>query len=354
MPGPEPRLHLPYREWPATDRLLREQAFASDDPFADAAGARLAKATQHSYLFGWRRFLGFLAIHDPTALELLPSERLTIERVRAFVSHLAETNTPRSVANQVQMFYLAARLMMPEHDWTWLKAVKTRLFAAAPAHAVPGPVITSLQLLDLGKQLMDDSNPVPGASISKNAAVRYRDGLMIAFVAFIPALRRKNLAALEIGRHLVRDGDGWFVVVSGEETKTGKSIDCPVPHLLESYLATYLDIVRPQMQPHSTCAALWLNTRGGALAYAAIGDIIARHLTSHFGFRVTLHDARDAAITLWAISAPDQIGVARDLLAHSDLRTTTRHYNRAKGIEASRAYRDVIAGMRRKQDRRGR
>ena len=73
---------------------------------------------------------------------------------------------------------------------------------------------------------------------------------------------------------------------------------------------------------------------------------------SRLGFRITPHDARDAAATTWAISAPDQIGVARDLLAHSDLRTTIRHYNRARGIEASRAYSQVIAGMRRRQNRR--
>jgi hypothetical protein len=51
MPGPKPRLHLPYSQWPAADRLLWEQAMASDDPFAEAAGARLAKASQHTYLF---------------------------------------------------------------------------------------------------------------------------------------------------------------------------------------------------------------------------------------------------------------------------------------------------------------
>jgi hypothetical protein len=42
--------------------------------------------------------------------------------------------------------------MMPERDWTWLKTVKTRLHAAAPASRSTGPVITSLQLLDLGKR----------------------------------------------------------------------------------------------------------------------------------------------------------------------------------------------------------
>ena len=138
MPGPEPRLHLPYGQWPAADRLLWERAMGSDDPFAEAAGARLAKASQHNYLFAWRRFLGFLAIHEPTALEVAPTERLTIERVRPFVAHLAETNIPRSVASQVDALYQAARVMMPERDWTWLKAIKARLIGRRPRLRQPG------------------------------------------------------------------------------------------------------------------------------------------------------------------------------------------------------------------------
>ena len=263
MPGPEPRLHLPYAQWPAADRLLWERAMGSDDdPFADAAGARLAKASQHDYLFAWRRFLGFLAIHEPTALELAPAERLTIERVRPFVAHLAETNIPRSVAGQVDAVYKAARVMMPERDWTWLKAVKARLYRGGARAAPTGPVITSVQLLDLGQQLMDESKPAPGTPISKHDALRYRDGLMIALLAFIP-LRRKNLAALEIGRHLVREGDSWFVIIPREETKTGTPIEFPVPELLEPYLAIYLDIVRPRMLRRPACAALWMNSKGG-------------------------------------------------------------------------------------------
>ena len=131
---------------------------SSDDPFSDTSGARLAKASQHMYLVAWRRFLGFLAFHELTALEIAPTERLTIERVRSFVAHLAETNVPLSVANSIHLLHLAARLMMSEHDWTWLKAVKARLYAAAPARAPKGPVITSVPLLDLGQQLMDECN----------------------------------------------------------------------------------------------------------------------------------------------------------------------------------------------------
>ena len=51
--------------------------------------------------------------------------------------------------------------MMQEFDWTWLKEVKARLYRAAPASARIGPVITSLQLLELGEQLMEESKPKP-------------------------------------------------------------------------------------------------------------------------------------------------------------------------------------------------
>ena len=349
MAGSEPRLHLAYDQWPASDQVIWERAMRGDDPFA--AGVHLAKASRHDYLFAWRRFLGFLTIHEPTALGLPPSERLTADRVRALRAHLAETNAPRSVAGIIGALYHAARLMMPERDWSWLKAAKKRLDRDVPAFRASGPIITSMQLLVIGEELMEESKPRPGNPVSKRDAIQYRDGLMTALTGCIP-LRRKNLAELEIGRQLIREGDRWFVVVPAEESKTGISMPYQVPEFLEPYLVLYLDIVRPELLRHPTCPALWVNSKGG-LCYDAIGRIFSRCVASRLGFRVTLHDARDAAVTTWAIFAPDRIGVAHDLLGHNNPNTADKYYNRARGIEASRAHSKLIAGMRRKQRRRG-
>jgi len=302
-------------------------------------------------MFGWRRFLGSLAINEPLALEAAPAGRLTIERVRSYVAHLAETNSPRSIAARIDDLYQTARIILPHQDWSWLKSIKTRLHAAAPARGRSGPVITSVQLIDLGLKLMDESKPTPSTHMRMTDAIRYRDGLMIALLGFIPLLRRKNLAALEIGRHLIREGDGWFIVVPRAETKNSCSIDVAIADLLTPYLATYLDVVRPRMLRQPTCNALWVSPSGAALTYSAIWRIFSRHTFRRLGVHIAPHDARDAGATTWAIAAPDQIAVARDLLGHSDLRTTTRHYNRARGIEASRAHALVIKGMRRKQFR---
>jgi integrase len=195
---------------------------------------------------------------------------------------------------------------------------------------------------------MEESRPPVGTPISRRDALRYRDGLIFAFLAFVP-IRPKNLTALEIGRHLVREGDLWFVIIPGGEAKTGTAIEFPIPELLEFYLALYLDVARQCLLRDSTHGALWVNSQGGPLSYLLISRIISYHSRDRLGVHVTPHDARDAAATTWALAAPDRIGVARDLLAHRDLRTTIKHYNRARGVEASRAYREVIDGMRREQ-----
>ena len=146
---------------------------------------------------------------------------------------------------------------------------------------------------------------VPGASgvgsrdpcpSTLHDAVRFRNGLMIAFLAFIP-IRLKNLAALEIGRHIVREGDRWLVTIPREETKTGAPIEFPVPEVLEPYLAFYLDVVRPRMLRRPTCTALWVGAKGGALVYGAIGQVFGQVSGDRRGLRITAHDARDAAAT---------------------------------------------------------
>jgi integrase/recombinase XerD len=345
MPGPKPRLHLPYASWPADDRFLWERAFCQDDPFAEI---QRAKASRDRCMWSWRRFLGFLANNEPEALEIAPAERLTIGRVKLFVSHVATTNAPNSVAAVVEALYTAARAMMPNHEWSWLKAIKSRLHAAVPAHSSNGPEITSVPLLELGLKLMDESKRELNAKMDVRQSVAYRDGLMLGLVAFSP-LRPKNLSSLEIGRHLVQLHDRWFVIIPREETKTKKPIQFEIPKILVPYLTFYLDTVRAAILRGRRHNALWVSPKGGALSYVGICKSFAR-LSERLGVRFSPHDARDAAVNTWAIARPDQICVARDLLYHSKL-DTTGLYNRTRGIEASRAHRRLICEIRKKHDR---
>lgn len=350
MSGPKPRLHLPFAHWPEIDRRMWNAAIESDDPFDDGPRARLAKRTLHKHWMGWRRFLGFLTITEPDVLEKKPIERPTREHVRAFAEHLGETNTPHSVAVQIDSLYGAARTLMPNEDWHWLLKIKTRLFAGAPRGNRLRPVITSVQLVDLGLALIEESKISDDKPVPMADAVRYRDGLMFALLAQVP-LRPKNSAALEIGRDVIKEGGNWSIVIPPEDTKTRTYLDFEIPESIRDQFTTYLNLVRPQMLRRPGCNAFWVSPKGGPLSYSAVWPVFARHTTERLGIRITPHDVRDAAATTWAIAAPDRVGISRDLLGHADLRTTEKHYNRARGIEASRAHRSVIAELRRRSKR---
>jgi integrase/recombinase XerD len=339
------KLHLPFDEWPSEDRLLWERATKDSDPFSKATGARLADTSKHQYLFAWRRFLGFVVLEEGSALVLRPVDRLTRERVRSFVRHLAETNIPRSVAIQIDALYKAARIMLPNQDLSWLKSMKARLHSAAPVQQAGGPAITSLQILQVGLTLMTQNAPTEGGRSTLSRAVRYRDGLMIALLAFAP-LRRKNLASLEIGRHLIGDQDDRYIIIPAAETKTRTPIEFAIPEFLIPYLEIYLTVVRCRLLKNISCQALWVSPRGGSLRYGAIGDIVSRHTLSALGLRLTPHDTRDAAATTWALSDPSNIGTAKDLLSHLNERTMQKHYNRAKAVEATRTYAAIVSAKR--------
>jgi integrase len=345
MPGFMAKLHLPFAQWPDADKILWRQLVEVEDPFAPSAGGRLAPASLKRYFMGWRRFLGFLAISEPEALAIAPAERLDPERIKRFAKHLAETCSPGVVASAVEAAYHAARLMMPDADLRWLKNLKTRLYRAAPPKGQTRPAITSLQLLRLGQELMEEVRPKLGLKLALADALRYRDGLMIALTAFAP-LRPKNLAALDMVRHLHFAKGACTVVIGKDETKTGTGLEFEIPELLLPDLDAYCRFMRPRLSSDPSCTALWVSAKGGALSYAAIAGIFARHSVQRLGIRLRPHDVRAAAATTWAIFSPEHIEVAQELLAHRNARTTTVHYNRARGIQASREFSKALAKLR--------
>ena len=72
-----------------------------------------------------------------------------------------------------------------------MRNIKTRLYSAAPRGNSARPVITSVQLVDLGIELMEECTVTASAPITMADAVQYRDGLMIALWGYVP-LRHKN------------------------------------------------------------------------------------------------------------------------------------------------------------------
>src|SRR6266446_2777982 len=107
--------HLPVNEWPEADRAAFRAAYEPGDLFdgTSGPGAHLAEGTRRWIRFGYRRWLGFLKAHYPDDFSMPPSERITPERVRAFIDHLGAEIKPSSVAIAAAQLYAAARLIAP-------------------------------------------------------------------------------------------------------------------------------------------------------------------------------------------------------------------------------------------------
>jgi hypothetical protein len=70
---------------------------------------------------------------------------------------------------------------------------------------------------------------------------------------------------------------------------------------------------------------LWLNRYGRPMRSSAIRTQIETRTKEAFGRHVWPHLFRDCAVTELVDCAPEEIGIAPDLLGHADLQTTQKH-----------------------------
>ena len=80
---------------------------------------------------------------------------------------------------------------------------------------------------------------------------------------------------------------------------------------------------------------------------AAIRHQIKARTEEAFSKPIWPHLFRDIAVTELVDTAPDEIGIAHDLLGHANLRTTRKHYIQAQGMVAHLRVQEGIAARRR-------
>jgi len=178
-------------------------------------------------------------------------------------------------------------------------------------------------------------------------ALRYRDGLIIALLAWHP-LRVSNLAALRLGRELRRDGAQWWIELDAADTKNRRAWLAPLAGDLVGPLERYLAHWRPQIAGPNYAAAsdaLWLSAEGTALAHGHLAVRIHRHTKAAFGEGLSPHRFRDAYATTVAIHCPGQIGIVTPGLGHGSRATAQKHYNRAGMTSAAREWHGVLEAI---------
>jgi integrase len=227
-----------------------------------------------------------------------------------------------------------------------LLTIIKRIAATAPRKAGKYNLVTSDRLYALGIELMDCAVVDAGAAkrTRKAHAFQYRDGLIIALLALIP-LRRRTLAALRIGRHLIKAGDLWELDIPAADTKTRRPLDYPISRELSARIDLYLERFRSRIPGADKHTSLWASNHSRSMCPDAIYVAVHKRTKKAFGFGVNLHRFRHAAASFWSSHDPANVRGAKDLLGHASFGTTEKHYIMAQSRLAGRALARAIGSV---------
>lgn len=344
---------LPLDRWPKQDLDMWTATISATDPFADQGGER-AKMRPHSnrrLQASYARWLAFLQGIGELDRFLDPVARIRKDTVERYVLDLQGLgNMPSTTALRLTDLVLMARLFAPTGDWHFITRIARRIGATTVKGRDKRILVRgSHELFELGQKLMDESadkiTPV-------EAAVMYRDGLIIAALALMP-LRRRNLVQLRIGTEMRKKEDNWVITIPGASTKTHSPLDFDWPTDLLPQLETYLTIHRPVLAercyrwPSRAADHLWVAATGSALTEVALYDIVRKRTKAAFGIAISPHAFRDAAATTLAVHDLKHVRLAAPVLGHTNFKTTEKYYNQARGLDAHRRYTETLARLRR-------
>ena len=347
------RRPLPLERWPVADRRAWAAALAPGDVLEPGgAAARWRPHSKRNAVQGWGHFLAHLSRTGQLEDNEGPPERVTPERLVGYVEALrGRGNAPTTILSRVNMLDLFLRVVAPGADRSWLRRLLVRLRAEGGEgrRGKRQRLQPSHDLFVLGCRLMAQAEA--GGHTPRQQAVGYRNGLLVALLAARP-LRLRNLAVLELGRHLVRGGQGWRLVIPGTETKTGRPLELPFPEALVPALERYLAVHRPVLaaqrgQAHGTAGeALWLSATGGPLSTVTLAFHVTELTRAAFGRAVSPHLFRDCAATSLALEDPAHVRIAAQVLGHAAFATTEKYYNLARAQEAATVWHQTLDALR--------
>lgn len=345
VPPGSPRRILAFADWPAADQAMWQALVEPGASILDDAGPRAGWAP-HSRAMkqqSYGAWLSFIGRQFPACLSHPPCVRVTPDTVRPWLAEMESLLAPYTRLLRVMDLTTIVTGAAPDADWAFLRRAVRRLEqGAVSCRGKDTRVRSTAELVALGWRLMEAAQC---AGDAREAALLFRDGLIIAFLALRP-LRMRNLSALEVGRTLLRTGDGHLVSIPAAETKTRKRIDVPWPAALEAALQTYLDIHRPRLLEGWVPGGIWVTQLRTIMTQHSIKLMICKRTKAAFGVSINPHLFRDCAATTVAIEDPEHIGIATCLLGHADIRTTQRFYNQASALQASGVYQDIIEKAR--------
>lgn len=287
---------LPSDRWPETDRIAWIAACrpgARLKPGGRAAHLKPVTRDDHAAHYG--NFLGFLDRSGLLQRDEAVAANVTSEKVGAYIDELKGRVASTTLHGSICKLRRAAQYMAPGRDFTWLAEIGKDLALVARPRSKFDRLVLIEVLVEAGLTLIRETKEAP-AMTELRRAYQVRNGLMIALLALCP-IRRKNFAALDIGRTFTKIKDQWWIVLPAAETKERRADERPVDQLLVPAIEDYLSQHRPVLaRSDRPVPRLWLSANNGApITDKEAGSVIRRTTLSTVGVALGPHMFRTCA-----------------------------------------------------------
>jgi len=342
-PSCRKRLSLPSERWPEADRNASNAAFQPATRLKRGGVAGHLKPVTRDYhvaLYG--HFLGFLnrngllELHQPAAANVIP------KKVSAYIDELKDRVASTTLHGSIRKLRRVAQYMAPGRDFAWLAEICRDLGLVAQRRPKFNRFVLANVLVEAGLALIKEAEN--SHTMTKLAQARQvRNGLMVAMLGFHP-IRRKNFAALEIGRSFVKIRGRWWIVLSAAETKEKRADERRINKLLLPFIDRYLDQYRSVLaRSDNPSVALWFSANDGApLTAKQVARAIRKTTLSTIGLALSPHMFRTSVASTAAVYGGDNPHLASALLHHTHPSVTNAHYNRATCLSAAESLRQIV------------
>lgn len=196
------------------------------------------------------------------------------------------------------------------------------------------------RLILLPEALMADANKSKGSPL---AALDAMFAVAIAILLNCP-MRAKNLAHLDIKKHLIQHKDGketlYGVHVPKVEVKNRQDIDSDFSVAVTGLIRDYLTHHHPVIAPSTT--ALFPRPDGRPRDPGKLAELVQERIRKWLGLKVHMHLFRHLAAMQYLEAYPGQYESVRRLLGHAKIDTTTSYYAPLSNKAIQRNYHEVV------------
>lgn len=343
MMNPRKRKVMPMAEWPTNDRQCWERALLGGDN-GEGAATEWSPSTCRKNELAYGRLLQALDDVGQLDPDGNPIDRLT-RPIIAWITEMMEGSgmAPYSIAAILSSLCDTARVMVPDQEWSWLRA-RARA-AARNAKSVRNPAAGRVdpgEIFRLGLHIMNEVASLAWRGAGHLSA-RFGEGLAIAMLTSVPALRSRALRELRPSDLALCDHYYQLTIRLGTTKTRERTETYPLPALLTPYIQRYLESHRPALlEGRQQCDALILSGKGRAYSGSYLWARTVAHTLPAFKLLVGPHRVRHCSATAIATRTPERIIDTKVILGHASLATSQRYYNLAHGLEATRRFQGAM------------